>query len=174
MEIIFAERADSEIVAFVVDEGGALPAAAAALDDETGGLLTEALSQERFTGKHGQQAYVVLPKSCKARRAVLIGAGKPSERDGRAQEKIGALLVKTQANSGFKSLALHIDDVEFAARAAQGAELASYRFDTYFTKLKDDQKPSLDKLMVVGSNADAAGKAYEPLSAAAAQAASAV
>ncbi|WP_084418573.1 leucyl aminopeptidase [Henriciella litoralis] len=168
MKITFAEQADTEIVAYVVDENGALPDAATSLDEETGGLLTEALSQERFTGKHGQQAYIVLPKSCKARRAVLIGGGKPADRDGRAQEKIGALLVKTQAGSGFKSMAIHIDDAEFAARAAQGAELASYRFDDYFTKLKDDQKPSLESITVVGSNSDAASKAYEPLAAAAA------
>ncbi len=168
MKIKFAEQADADIAAFVVDEDGQLPAAAKSLDDVSGGLLSEALAQERFTGKHGQQAYVVLPKAAPSRRAVLIGGGKPADRDGRAQEKIGALLVKTQGSSGFKSMALYIDDVEFAARAAQGAELASYRFDDYFTKLKDDQKPTLETVTVVGSNADAAGKAYEPLEAAAA------
>lgn len=168
MKIKFAEQADTDIAAFVVDENAALPDAAKALDDASGGLLSEALSQERFTGKHGQQAYVVLPKGAPSRRAVLIGGGKPDDRDGRAQEKIGALLVKSQGTSGFKSLALYIDDAEFAARAAQGAELASYRFDEYFTKLKDDQKPTLETVTVVGANASAAETAYQPLSAAAA------
>ena len=167
MKIKFAEQADADIAAFVIDEDGALPAAAKSLDESTGGLLGEALAQERFTGKHGQQAYVVLPKGAPFRRAVLIGGGKPNERDARAQEKIGALLVKSQANSGFKSLALHVDDAEFAGRAAIGADLASYRFDTYFTKLKDDQKPSLETFTVVSGDKGAAEAAWAPLGAAA-------
>ncbi|WP_084396776.1 leucyl aminopeptidase [Henriciella aquimarina] len=156
MKITFAEQADAEIAAFVVDEDGGLPPAAKALDEATGGLLSEALSQDRFTGKHGQQETVVLPKSAPSRRAVLIGGGKLNERDARAQEKIGALLFKQQGGSGFKTMALHVDDAAFANRAAIGAELASYRFDQFFTKLKDDQKPSLEALTLVTSEADAA------------------
>ncbi|MEQ9315951.1 MAG: leucyl aminopeptidase [Henriciella sp.] len=168
MKIKFAEQADAEIAAFVVDEDGNLPAAAAKLDASVGGLLSEALSQERFTGKLGQQAYVVLPKSAPSRRAVLIGGGKAKGRDSRAKEKIGAMLVKSQASSGFKSLALHVDDVDTAVRAAQGAELAAYRFDEYFTKLKADDKPSLKEITVVLSQADQAKKDYKHYAAAAA------
>ncbi|MEM5517289.1 leucyl aminopeptidase [Henriciella sp. AS95] len=168
MKIAFAEQADADITAFVVDENGKLPAAAESLDETSGGLLTEALSQERFKGKTGQQAYVVLSKSAPSRRAVLIGGGKPKDRDARALEKIGASLYKAQANSGFKSLALHMDDAKSAVRAAQGAELASYRFDDYFTKLKDDDKPSLETFTLVVPDASAAETAYEPLAAAAA------
>ncbi|RIJ15631.1 leucyl aminopeptidase [Henriciella mobilis] len=167
MKITFAEQADADIAAFVVDENGKLPAAAKALDEASGGLLAEALEQDRFTGKHGQQAYVVLPKGAPSRRAVLIGGGKPKERDARAQEKIGALLVKGQASSGFKTLALHVDDAEFAARAAIGADLAAYRFDDYFTKLKADQKPSLKTFTLVCPDERAAKAAWKPLGAAA-------
>lgn len=168
MKITFAEQVDAEIAAFVVDENGKLPAAAKALDEASGGLLSEALSHDSFTGKAGQQAFVVLPKGATSRRAVLIGGGKPADRDARAKEKIGATLYKAQANSGFKSLALCVDDVDTAIRAAQGAELASYRFDDYFTKLKDEDKPSLNQLTVVVNDAKAAEEAYKPLAAAAA------
>ena len=167
MKITFAEQAETEIVAFVVDQDGGLPSAAKSLDESSGGLLSEALGQTRFTGKHGQTAVVVLPKGASARRAVLIGGGKPADRDARAQEKIGALLVKSQAGSGFKSLALHADDAEFAARAAIGAKLASYRFDNYFTKLKDDDKPSLETFTLVTGDASAAADMWAPLEAAA-------
>ncbi|MEQ8559334.1 MAG: leucyl aminopeptidase [Henriciella sp.] len=168
MKITFAEQADAEIAAFVIDEGGKLPESAKALDEASGGLLTEALEQERFTGKSGQQTYAVLPKSASARRAVLIGGGKPKDRDARAQEKIGALLAKSQGGSGYKSLALHVDDAEFAARAAIGAELASYRFDEYFTKQKPEDKPSLEAFTVVCPDEGAAKAAWAPLDAAAA------
>lgn len=167
MKITFAEQAETEIVAFVVDQDGGLPGAAASLDESVGGLLSEALEQKRFTGKHGQTAVVVLPKSASARRAVLIGGGKPTDRDARAQEKIGALLVKSQASSGFKSLALHADDAGFAARAAIGAKLASYRFDNFFTKLKDEDKPSLETFTLVTGDASAAADKWAPLDAAA-------
>ncbi|MGB3626197.1 MAG: leucyl aminopeptidase [Henriciella sp.] len=168
MKIKFAEQADAEIAAFVIDENGKLPAAAAKLDETTGGLLSEALAQERFTGKLGQQAYVVLPKSAPSRRAVLIGGGKAADRDARKKERIGAMLVKSQGSSGFKSLALHVEDVDTATRAAQGAELASYRFDDYFTKLKDDDKPSLEEVTLILSEAGKAGEDYKHYAAAAA------
>ncbi len=167
MKIAFAEKTETDIAAFVVDEKGGLPQSASALDVESGGLLSEALGQERFTGKHGQIAVVVLPKSCSARRAVLIGGGKPGDRDTRAQEKIGALLVKSQASSGFKSLALYVDEAGFAARAAIGATLAAYRFDEFFTKLKDSDKPSLKTFTLVVPDERAAKAAWKPLSAAA-------
>ena len=149
MKITFTDASKSEIVGFIVDEGGKLPAAAQALDDETGGLLSEAANSGRFSGKSGQQAFVVLPKGSSAKRAALIGGGKAKGRDDRAWERIGASAYKAHANSGFKSLDLHIDDADNAARAALGAKLAAYRFDTYRTKLKTEDKPSLNALNLV-------------------------
>ena len=159
MKISFKPRADVDIQAFIVDEGkGALPEAAKALDDTSGGLLSEALSAGRFDGKPGQQAVIVMPKSAETRRVVLIGGGKAKGRDAAAHERIGGGLVKSQAMSGFKSLALHVEDAEGAAAAAAGAKLAAYRFDTYFTKLKPDHKPSLTSFTAVTGD-DKAAKA---------------
>ncbi|WP_300378471.1 leucyl aminopeptidase [Henriciella sp.] len=166
MKITFAEQAEADISAFVIDENGKLPAAAKDLDEQSGGLLAEAISQNRFTGKEGQQTYAVMPKAASSRRVVLIGGGKPKERDARAQEKIGAFLVKSQADSGYKTIALYAEDAEFAARAALGASLAAYRFDDYFTKLKADQKPSLKTFTVVCPDERTAKAAWKPLEAA--------
>ncbi|MBU3921770.1 MAG: leucyl aminopeptidase, partial [Alphaproteobacteria bacterium] len=166
MKITFAESARADIAAFIVDEGGALPEAAAALDKASGGLLTEALEGSRFDGKTGQHVVVVLPKGTDARRAVLIGGGKAKKRDGRVLENMGASLVKTVATSGFKTASIHAGDTESAARFAVGAKLAAYRFDTYFTKMKPDQKPSLSGLTVVTADAKGAKAAFAPLDAA--------
>jgi leucyl aminopeptidase len=166
MKITFAESAKADIAAFVVDEGDGLPAAAASLDKASGGLLSEALEGGRFDGKTGQQAIVVLPKGAEARRAVLIGGGKAKKRDARALENIGANLIKAIASSGFKSASIAAPDAESAARVAAGAKLAAYRFDTYFTKLKPDQKPSLSGLTVLSPDPKAAKAAYGPLDAA--------
>ena len=40
MKITFAESARSDIAGFIIDEGDKLPAAAAALDKASGGLLS--------------------------------------------------------------------------------------------------------------------------------------
>lgn len=165
MKISFADAAKADIVAFVVDEEGGLPAVAAALDKASGGLLSEAF-EGRFAGKKDQQAVIVLPKGSEARRAVLIGGGKPKKRDARVLEGLGANLVKSFSLSGFKSLAIHAGSAEDAARMAVGAKLAAYRFDNYFTKLKPDQKPSLNAVSLVVEDVKAAKTAFAPLDAA--------
>lgn len=166
MKITFAESAKADIAAFVIDEDGKLPAGAAALDKASGGLLTEAMEGGRFDGKTGQLATVVLPKGLDARRAALVGGGKPKKRDARALENIGANFFKAVGSSGFKSAVISAEDAESAARIAVGAKLAAYRFDTYFTKLKPDQKPSLSGLTVISPDPKAAKAAYGPLDAA--------
>lgn len=166
MKITFAESAKADIAAFIVDEGGSLPTAAAALDKASGGLVSEALEGSRFDGKAGQHAVVVMPKGSDVRRVVLLGGGKSKKRDARALENIGGNLFKAAGASGFKSATIAAGDAESAARLAAGVKLAAYRFDTYFTKLKSDQKPSLSTLTVVSDDAKAAKAAFAPLDAA--------
>ena len=166
MKITFAEAAKAEIVAFIVDEGRKLPKDANALDKACGGLLSEAASAARFEGKPGQQAFIVLPKGLDAKRAALIGGGKPGKRDAQAYERIGAALVKAHASSGFKSMVVHGGKGADAARLAAGAKLAAYRFDTYKTKLKANQKPSLISLTVISDDLKDAKALFKPLDAA--------
>lgn len=167
MKISFTDATKSQIVGFLVDEGGKLTSEAQALDAEANGLLSEALTGGRFEGKTGQQAFVVLPKGLGAKRAVLVGGGKSKDRDARALEKIGATLVKAHSNSGFKSIDLYVDGAEDAARIALGAKLAAYRFDDYRTKLKDSDKPSLTSVSLITNDPKLAKAAYKPLDAAA-------
>ncbi|MEM8615925.1 MAG: leucyl aminopeptidase [Pseudomonadota bacterium] len=166
MNIHFAETASAEIVAFLISEDAGLPKAAAELDESVGGLLSEALAAESFKGKPGQQAFIVLPKSSPARRAVLVGAGKPDARDPRSLERLGAQIYKAQANSGFKTLALHASTAADAVRLAAGVRLAAYRFDTYRTTLKDEDKPKLDDVTLVLKGDETAKKEFVPISAA--------
>lgn len=166
MKITFASEAKAEIVAFIVDDGRKLPKSAGELDKASGGLLTEAATGARFDGKAGQIAVVVLPKGSDAKRAVLIGGGKAKGRDGQAYERIGASLIKSQASSGFKSVSVHVDGSDNAARVAAGAKLAAYRFDTYKTKLRADQKPSVTSLAVVTEESKDAKAAFKHLGAA--------
>lgn len=165
MKITFTDTAKSEIVGFLIDQGGKLPELAKAMDTEAGGLLSEALTAGRFTGKVGQQAFVVLPKGLSAKRALLVGAGKPKGRDDRSLERIGGMVYKSHANSGFKSLSLNVDDPDDAARIGLGAKLAAYRFDDYRTKMKPEDKPSLTTMSFVTGDVKAARAAFKPLDA---------
>ncbi|MEO0981209.1 MAG: leucyl aminopeptidase [Pseudomonadota bacterium] len=165
MKIKFAGSADADIAAFIVDEGAGLPEEAEALDAAVGGLLSAAAEAGRFKGRAGQSANVVLPKDAGPAKAVLLGGGKPKDRSERAYERLGASLVKDNLLSGHKTAVLHVDDAESAARAALGARLAAYRFDTYFTKLKPEQKPSLGTLTLATADVKAAKAAYAPLEA---------
>ncbi|NQY39803.1 MAG: leucyl aminopeptidase [Henriciella sp.] len=165
MKITFTDAAKGDIHGFLVDQGGKLPKAAEALDAESGGLITEALKSGRFEGKTGQQAFVVLPKGSEAKRALLVGGGKAKDRNDRSLERIGGLVYKAQANSGFKTLSLVVDDAEAGARIALGAKLAAYRFDDYRTKLKEEDKPTLSTLSVVTEDSKAAKAAFKPLDA---------
>ena len=163
MKISFTDSAQPDILVFLIDEDGGLPQDAAALDEAVGGLLSEALAAERFTGKANEQSLVVMPKDAPVRRVVLMGAGKADSRDARVCEGLGANLVKRHAKSGFKSLAVHADAPADAARMALGAKLAAYRFDEFFTKLKPEQAPSLDAFIVVSADPQKAEQEYGPL-----------
>lgn len=165
MKITFADTAKADIAAFIIDKDGTLPEAAKPYDSASGGLLTEALSAERFTGKAGQLAVVVMPSGSEARRVVLLGGGEADKRDARVLERLGGAFVKSQANSGFKSAVLYTDEASDAARIATGAKLAAYRFDTHFTKLKPENLPSLTKLTLATGDTSAAKSAFSPMDA---------
>src|SRR5258708_29420528 len=51
-------------------------------------------------------------------------------------------------------------DTDAAARVGLGAALRSWRYDRYRTKLKDNQKPTLQEIVIVGGDS-AAAKRYE-------------
>jgi leucyl aminopeptidase len=57
-----------------------------------------------------------------------------------------------------------ISPAEFAANAAYGALLRSYRFDKYKTKQKDEDKPKLGTVCMMTSDAAKARKAFGPMS----------
>ena len=87
-------------------------------------------------------------------RVLVIGVGKPDKADGLGVERWAGQAVKRVLTSGAKKLVLQPDALpnvvkaEAGAHAAFGAKLASYRFDTYRTKLKPEQIPSLEEVEI--------------------------
>ncbi|MEL6828952.1 MAG: leucyl aminopeptidase [Pseudomonadota bacterium] len=164
MKFAFSETPKAEIRAFLIEQDGTLGPEALALDEDVGGLLAAAVASGNFKGKAGQSVSLVLPKGAPAKRALLVGYGK-ADRDPRALETVGADIYKSQSMSGLKSIDIVGASSEDAARIALGAKLASYRFDEYRTKLKDDQKPSLKTVTLIVDGVSVAKAAFKPLDA---------
>ena len=151
MQITFAAAADSgtpRLVARVVDQD-ALPSDLSRAD-------SEGAAAARFTGKAGQVFESFAEADGKIVRRVLVGAGKADDAGRHAAlEKAGAALAARYMCSGEEAIALDVSDgrLDAAAVAAVllGLRLRTWRHDAYRTRLKDEQKVTLKRVVVVGA-----------------------
>lgn len=161
-------------VAVAVGKGGKLSPAAAELDKTTEGAIKQVLRASRFSGNKGQQAEILAPRGTRLDRILLLGTGDPAELTQNDLEALGGRTYAAWARSGVKQGKIVIDSDGLAAKAkltkgavqahiAVGARLASYRFDKYHTKLKDEDKPALEMLTIGTRSAAAARDAFAAL-----------
>ena len=156
----------------VLEDGKLLPAAAA-LDKQAGGALSKAIAASRFTGKSGQWLEVLTPAGLELDRVLLAGLGKADEVDALKLQNLGGNAVQKAGGCGSSELTVVCDSVakakldgpEAAANIAYGAQLGSYRFDKYKSKLKPDDLPSVKTVTVACEGAAKARAAYAPLAA---------
>ena len=154
----FEMPSDGNIV-IPVSEGEALTGLAADLDTQTGGALTLAATEAKFTGEKNQTLtlFGIRPYS----RIDLIGVG--SGRVGRltAEEFGGIAASLSDGTSGTKVGILwsgieHEDDAG-AARVAFGYRLGDYRFDRYQEERVD---PATQGGVTIYSDDDGASKRF--------------
>ena len=149
MDIRFVTAGGGDVVAVMASEGGELLAAGKALDTAAGGRIVKAMKAANFKGGAGQVTDILAPDGVDFARVLVIGVGKADAADGIAVERWAGHAVKRVLTSGAEKLVLQPDGLpsvskaEAGSHAAMGARLAAYRFDTYRTKLKSEQKPSL-------------------------------
>ncbi len=171
MDISFSSSLAGKPGALVVSvaEGGVLTPATARLDRESGGAISQAVSQVQFSGKVKNLVELVAPRDFGASRIIMAGIGNPDRLDAQTAEELGAAVIKQLLTSGESTVTLVIDlppstakknakkrvagnarvsGAELAAHIAMGAYLRNYRFDHYRTKKNDDQ-PSLKKAIIV-------------------------
>jgi len=128
-------------------------------DTLPGGLpaaVTEGASASRFAGKPGQQFDGFAEVDGSIRRIALAGAGKPDAKERLANlEKAGAGLTAKFLTSGEKTMAVDFAksglSAEQAAAVLMGMRLRAWRIDTYRTRLKDEQKPTLTEIVAVNA-----------------------
>ena len=121
--------------------------------------VTEGASAARFTGKAGQLFEAFVEREGQLVRLALAGAG-PEVGEGEAGrapgfERAGAALAARYLTSGETGLALDAAasglGAEDLASVLLGLRLRAWRYDTYRTKLKDEQKVSLKEALVLGA-----------------------
>ncbi len=123
-----------------------------ALPDNLEPVLVEGAKASRFTGKSGQVFDAFVTRDGTVVRIALAGLG---EADNAALEKAGAGLTAKYLTSGETALVLDLTGSALSAGQTAavllGARLRGWRLDTYRTTLKDEQKPSLAEIVVVGA-----------------------
>jgi leucyl aminopeptidase len=149
MDVRFVTAASGDVVAVMAVEGGELLEAGKALDAAAGGRIAKAMKASRFTGAAGQVVDILAPEGVDFARVLVIGVGKADGVDSLGVERWAGHAVKRTLTSGAEKIVLQpealpgVSKAEAGAHAALGARLAAYRFDSYRTKLKPEQKPTL-------------------------------
>ncbi len=118
--------------------------------------IAEGAKATRFTGKAGQVFDGFADENGKLVRLALAGSGKKdTESRHAALEKAGAALAAKYLTSGESEIALDAAssglDASETAAVLMGARLRSWRWDHYRTKLRDEQKRTLTKVVVIGA-----------------------
>ncbi|MEJ1158542.1 leucyl aminopeptidase [Prosthecomicrobium sp. N25] len=139
-------RPETGTLVLLAEDGGALGAAAKALDEATGGTLARALSASAFKGKQFATLEILAPAGSALDRILVVGLGKPAEMKENDWSRLGGTVLGKLADLKVEEAVLMLDRADggafepaVAAEVALGAVLRSYRFDRYKTKKKDDE-----------------------------------
>jgi len=159
-------------LAVFATENATLSPSAEKLDRDTGGALKRAISASKFKGDKGQTLKLLAPQGIKASQILVVGLGKAGAIDDLAAQNAGGIVVRELSRSVEATAFVVVDAIkgadlspsDFAANAAYGGLLRSYRFDKYRTKQKAEDKPVLSTLNFMTSDAAKARKAFGPMS----------
>ena len=152
MQIAFADTRPSGDYALVLPVAGKDRSNLASLGPAQQAVAA-ALDRQRFEGEGSSVSEQFADDNGTLRRILVVGVGGGTAPD-EAAEKLGGTAAARLLTSGEKSAVIDLTglgyDADAAARVALAAALRSWRYDRYRTKLKDNQKPTLEKIVVVG------------------------
>jgi leucyl aminopeptidase len=162
MQIRFADSRPSGDYALVLPVVGKDRASLGSLGPAQKAVVA-ALDRQRFDGEGSSVSEQFIDDNGTVRRLLVVGMGAGTSA-GDAAEKLGGTAAARLITSGEKKAVIDASglgyDADTAARIGLAAALRSWRHDRYRTKLKDNQKPTLQEVVVVGGPANA-GKRYE-------------
>jgi leucyl aminopeptidase len=162
MQIRFADSRPSGDYALVIPLAGKDRASLAGLGSSQQ-AVSAALDRQRFEGDPSAASEQFFDDGGTVRRLLVVGTGAAGTL-GDAAEKLGGTAAARLQTSGETKAVIDLTgqgyDANAAARVGLGAALRSWRYDRYRTKLKDNQKATLEEIVIVGGGPDAAGR-YE-------------
>ncbi len=148
MHIRFTDTipSDAALVAYVTDKD--------AMPSELEAPVRDGAKAARFKGTAGQLFEGFVGRDGRTVRVAIVGAGKRQAKDRAINlEKAGAALAAKYLTSGETAITLDLTtgdlDAADAASVLLGLRLRSWRHDLYRTKLKDEQKITLETVHVV-------------------------
>ena len=173
MQIAFSKFSVPESGTLVVGvfADGTLTPSAQEIDGRMSGALSKALvGSNRFNGKKNTTLTLNAPPALALGRVILVGFGKAEDIDELQMQAMGGRIVGALNKLGESQAAIVVDSLEgcpmsstdMIAEAAFGAKLASYRFDKYRTKQKEEDKPTLANLTLMSPDSAAARASAEP------------
>ena len=145
--------------------GGGLPSEAAqTANDLAGGWIEELYRSGEFSGKEFEMAMLYRPPGMKARRLLVVGAGKSDRFTPAVLRKVAGAAVRFLKPKSSPTIALALDAGELAAEqavaAVEGAILGDFEPDQYKTDKKDAKSVEAFTL-VVPKDGEALAQAIE-------------
>lgn len=157
MEIRFADRRPAGDYALVLPVAGKDRSALRSLEASQH-AIGAALDRTRFEGEGATASEQFFEDNGVVRRLLVVGTG-PGSAPREAAEKLGGTAAAKLQLSGEKTAVIDLSgldyDADAAAKVALGAVLRSWRYDRYRTKLKNNQKPTLEEIVIVGASSEA-------------------
>ena len=160
MQIRFADSRPAGDYALVLPVAGKERSSLKSLGASQGSVAA-ALDRSRFEGESSSASEQFIDEDGTVRRLLILGTGTgvlPAE----AAEKLGGAAAGRLQTSGEKIAVIDLAglnyDADAAAKVGLGAALRAWRYDRYRTKLKDNQKASLETIVIVGGGPGAASR----------------
>ena len=143
------------LVVFIYEDDRADEGALRELDERAGGVLSELLGSDEIRGKQGDQVFLYRPGKLRARRLLLVGAGKREDFSFDTVRKVTGSAARFLRSKGVRSMAIlrrsQLDLEKSAQAAVEGALLGLFEPDMYKTEHKEDRR--IEELVIVAANA---------------------
>jgi leucyl aminopeptidase len=123
------------------------------LDERTGGIISEMLGTDEMRGKQGDMVFIYRPGNIRAKRLLLVGAGKRDEINFEIIRKVAGTATRFLRSKGARSIATLRRsqlDLERSVQAfVEGALMGLFEPDMYKTENKEERR--IDELIIVTS-----------------------
>jgi leucyl aminopeptidase len=158
----------SEVLVVFCDDGLEFGPATRKTLGAAADLIKQAAQTNQFKGKNGSTLDILAPQGLKAKRLIVVGAGKLAELKEKDFLKLGGTVAgKLKAGTKTVTIVAELPKVTMsadqAAAIATGIRLRAYTFDRYKTKKKDGEETALRaSVSIAVDDVAAARKAFAP------------